>query len=774
MPRVPTLSGPSVAPTAAPDVRQQSPTSAAMLDVGNRQVGALGDVIGNAGNELARVQQTLLDQANALRVDDALNQAQESALRLQHGEQGYTTFKGYDALNRASGMPLADEYTSKLDQDLARIGDSLGNEQQRAMFARRAAGLRTNFLGNALQYTGQQSAVYGQSVREASVSNAANALVLNFSDPTNVGVQVARIRASIEGGVDENGVPIPGLAQMQGKSAAWAKEKADEAVSAAHIQAVQAAMEAGNVNGAMAYRKKYADQMTAADMLRVDGVLQKNYDTMQGATIGSQIMGSGVVQSALDPSDYDRLRYIRTQLESGGQGDFGPDGKLLQGPLTKSGERAQGSAQVMPSTAANPGYGIRPADMTGTPAQQAAELRRVGDEKLAVLLKMFDGNVSKAMGAYNWGEGNVKKAEKQAQEAAGKGEAVPPDAWLAYAPKETRNYVEKATSMYGNPVASAPRRPTLQQLQQQAREQLGPNASPLAIKSAMDTISAQYETQTKAIAQRKDETVSAAMQELEQNGGRFSELSPKTRSALTQYAPDKVDEVLSYGQKISKGDDVTDPRLYLRLSNMTPGELKGMSDAQFFALKGGLSQSDFQHFSTVRGQVISGKVGDSSGDINEQAINRTFNQRLQSLGIQVNPDKRNEAEQMRVGAMRSFIDKAVMAAQRQAGKKLNDVEVAKVIDETFAQNTTFRQGFFSFGAAQTGPMLTTTIDTMPTDAKEGIKKAFAAKGISNPTDGQILGVYFEAQANRNKRNATVPGAGPAAPAAPGGGASGSY
>lgn len=108
---------------------------------------------------------------------------------------------------------------------------------------------------------------------------------------------------------------------------------------------------------------------------------------------------------------------ITVQAESGGD------------PLAVSPKGAMGTMQVMPGTAADPGYGIRPA-ANNSPT----ELERVGREKLNVLLNRYN-DPAKAWAAYNWGEGNVDKALK----AHG-------DNWLASAPKETRDYVVKNTA----------------------------------------------------------------------------------------------------------------------------------------------------------------------------------------------------------------------------------------------------------------------------------------------------------------------------------------
>jgi hypothetical protein len=90
------------------------------------------------------------------------------------------------------------------------------------------------------------------------------------------------------------------------------------------------------------------------------------------------------------------LDYIH-QHESGGRGDYDKNGNPL-----KSSEGALYGWQVLPSTAHDPGYGVKPAQ-----ADNAAEYDRVG-QQLALAMRNKYGDVGGAM-AYNWGPGNYQK-----------------------------------------------------------------------------------------------------------------------------------------------------------------------------------------------------------------------------------------------------------------------------------------------------------------------------------------------------------------------------
>lgn len=126
----------------------------------------------------------------------------------------------------------------------------------------------------------------------------------------------------------------------------------------------------------------------------------------------------------------DGLARLRSQImakESGGR-RFDKDGKLLTSP-----KGAEGEMQVMPATARDPGFGIRPAR-----SSDPDELRRVGDEYAGVLLNRYKDPIV-AMIAYNMGPGATDK-------------------WIAAGadpkklPKETQGYIRGVTLAEGGEV----------------------------------------------------------------------------------------------------------------------------------------------------------------------------------------------------------------------------------------------------------------------------------------------------------------------------------
>jgi soluble lytic murein transglycosylase len=107
-----------------------------------------------------------------------------------------------------------------------------------------------------------------------------------------------------------------------------------------------------------------------------------------------------------------RLDQITMMAESGGN------------PNAVSPRGARGLMQVMPETARDPGFGIRPSN--GSRSDDV----RVGREYRAEMDQRYGGDPAKMWAAYNWGPGNLDSAIARYG-----------DRWLDHAPAETRNYV---------------------------------------------------------------------------------------------------------------------------------------------------------------------------------------------------------------------------------------------------------------------------------------------------------------------------------------------
>lgn len=124
-----------------------------------------------------------------------------------------------------------------------------------------------------------------------------------------------------------------------------------------------------------------------------------------------------------------------TPFTESGNREFNPDGSRVTSP-----KGARGIMQVMPRTANDPGYGIKPSN--GSPADDT----RLGQQYLTKMFEVY-GSPAQAWAAYNAGPGAVDAAIKKGGER-----------WLQEMPKETQQYVARNMSqLRGGGQAAGPR-----------------------------------------------------------------------------------------------------------------------------------------------------------------------------------------------------------------------------------------------------------------------------------------------------------------------------
>lgn len=731
MPRVPTYDNFQVGANALPQPQfRVTPAQAPdMPDVGGKQMQQVGQGMQRAGIEMAAVAFDKQNEANQLRVDDALNQAKEAALRLEFDKQsGFRSLKGINALERPDGKPLEVEYGDTLNDHISGIAGTLGNDAQRKAFAMHSNDILTAFRSQAIQHEANEYKTHALSVSDGVQSTALRDIGLNWKNPAAVDSAVERIRAETYR-----------QAQLLGKSAEWQEAQARKMTSNAHKVALLSALEQNDPMYADGYLKKYSGQMDADDILTVRGHITKEVDTRIGVGAATEVVRQ--MAPRIQTSDAERAFNIAVGTESNGR-QFAKDGT----PLTSE-KGAIGIAQVMPTTAPEA------AKLAGLPWDEnkykndAAYNKTIGFAYFQKQLQDNGGDLDKAYAAYNAGNGRVQKAVKAAELAAKdpsfkgalyNGQGSPTD-WKSHLPMETYNYVDKNKKAFEAGDGRATRA-TFAEIDDQLRANPILASSPSRYKVAREEARRQFDEQHTAIKQREEESVTTAMRGIAQNGGRYSDLPASVRAAVP---PKEIDNLISFAQKISKGDDSTSPLLYSKLTN-NPQYLAGLSDNQFFALRRELSESDYKHFDNERAKLNGKSSTAGVGDLNSQAIKQTLDERLRMLKIDPSPKDDGGADAAHIGGLRRFVDQYFVGAQREAGKKFNDAEVAQHLDALFAKNATFR-GWFS---TTSGPMMGMKIGDVDGVSKDNIKAAYKRQGIDNPTDAQILNAYWNMKVAR--------------------------
>jgi len=138
----------------------------------------------------------------------------------------------------------------------------------------------------------------------------------------------------------------------------------------------------------------------------------------------------------IQPSD---IRYVESRNRP-----------YAQGPEVPGQGTAKSSMQVMDATSLNPGYGVRPAQLTGDKVKDEAERTRVGEEYFTALKKNYN-NPSLAAAAYVWGPGKVDNWIKD----GAKLEKLPNDVKAYVADANLTGAIQR-----GTPINAAATKPT--------------------------------------------------------------------------------------------------------------------------------------------------------------------------------------------------------------------------------------------------------------------------------------------------------------------------
>lgn len=736
MPRIPTQPLQPLSPGGGFTALSMSGASPAPIADFGRQLQQFGGAVMNAGTQGMEIATAAATEANRVQFLLRQNEARAAANNLTYGapdtdEKGFLSIKGEAALRPGpDNVPLVERYTNKYRDKLNEIEAGLSNDAQRQAFAVWRAQSEGEFQTQVQRHWSSQYEGVKQSAYKGSMELGQNEAAANWQDPARVRDAIYGVAAvpgddkTRYGGVREAAYQY---AQARGLSATESKFEVQKAVSQAHLGVLAQALDAGDSGYALAYLREHKGDMLGNDVLKVNGTLTQHVDAASAQGAVQQAARS--FASKFQPTDMDRLVGVVQQLENGGRGDWADADKKV--PLTsKAGARY--GMQVMPATAKAPGYGIRPAA-----DESPAEYNRVGRELLGALVKKY-GNVAQALSAYNGGAAHVDKAIKDAR--AGGDESQ----WLVELRKykspanyaENTAYVQKGVKLLGVG-DGAPPLPTEGEFVQAALDNLGPGASPGAVRLTQQAASQQYSLITRSIKQRDDQTTADAMRALEANGGRVDLLPLSLRAKIP---PKALDDLYNFGSRIAKGDDRTDPAVYQHLSD--PANLAKLTENELYQQRRNLSEADFKHFSNEWAKA-KGKAAEGAGkpgDLDSAGIKQGLDSRLRMLGIDPTP-KDGSDDAGRVGAIRQFVNEQILVAQKGAGKKFNDAELNAHIDRLFAQNTTLR-GFFS---DKSGPMLGMKAGDIPKDALTNIKAMFKRGGVDNPTDAQVLSAYWNLQ-----------------------------
>jgi soluble lytic murein transglycosylase len=725
MPVVPSLdSSQLVTPSQAPDVQSSTAVSAGLLDQGTQQISQAGDALGQAANAHSQMIIDAQNLANQTRVNDAVNQLKTQQQDLMYNPQsGVMTQTGAAAVQRDSGMSLADEYTGKLTDSASQISAQLTNPMQLRMFNEQANDIATSFHGAATQWEGQQFKAYALSTQQGTVKLASNQVALNFNNPE----QIDKGLQAIDAATYQAG-------KINGTAATEIEANQTAMKSNALTGAIDAALQQGQTTYANQLLAKYSPQMTADDILKVNGKLNTYLGTQVASATVANVMAGVAPQMSNSPIS--RMVAITAQSESNNR-ETNTDGSTVTSP-----KGAQGVMQVMPTTNTNPGFGVRPA-ADNSPQERA----RVGADYLTAMVQRY-GDPAKAWAAYNAGPGTLDDAMAKAK-AAGT-----PNAWLPYMPTETQQYVQKNVAAYQSGAVNTTR-PALVDVIAQVRANPVLQQKPEWMQQAVTLATQQYSEQTQAIDQRDVAAVAQVQRTLASNRGNWASINPADLAAVN---PKDLPGLQTYAKNMSEGTNTTNTALYQTLVT-SPQIMAGMTNDQWQVQAQNLSVDDFKTLSKQRADLINNTGSNAPGSLNLRAVNETLSQRLQTMGINPYPKStgfNSDPDAVsQVGGIRQFVNQSILDAQHQAGKKFTEADIEQHIDSLFTKSVTFQNhldlGFMSIKRDPTTlNMMSMTPGDIPDDVLPKLKADFKANGVSNPTPGQLLGAYWHFKTASNR------------------------
>ena len=166
-------------------------------------IGALGDSLVRAGDEIFRAARIEEDRVNTARAEEAYNEYLERKIDLTVGETGFKNVKGTDAI----GGTFLKDFTSRLRDAGNIIGGALDNDLQRREFKRRTDVSDLQFQEGLLRHLAEQSNVHAQGVHEGTLVTAMQEAVLGKDNPPVVEAAQARIENSVDEQASRNSWP---------------------------------------------------------------------------------------------------------------------------------------------------------------------------------------------------------------------------------------------------------------------------------------------------------------------------------------------------------------------------------------------------------------------------------------------------------------------------------------------------------------------------------------------------------------------------------------
>ena len=360
-----------------------------------RQVGMAGQEISGAGRDLEQAADTIA-QTNA-RQDEIVAQSAANSLRQATVSLQYDPNNGFANVKEggAVGQQFVDNYRQQFQQAQQGIRSALTTPNQQRMFDQNAQVVGLQFKQALLEHQARQTDAFNDTTANDTVNLALRGMATRPLDDLNFAAGLAQINATLDGVGQRKGLPAVAVQQMKSQMLDAAYNTRISSVLNGIPGVVQA-----NPYLAEKMFNQVQDQLGPASQVTLAQQVQKGVQQVQQRDLAKTIIAGGMPPSAdlLAPitTGTAPLAAIVQGMESGGNSDaVSPKG-------------AQGAMQVMPGTAANPGFGVRPAQLGPDGKPLPGELERVGRDYLGAMTARYS-DPALVLAAYNAGPGQVDK-----------------------------------------------------------------------------------------------------------------------------------------------------------------------------------------------------------------------------------------------------------------------------------------------------------------------------------------------------------------------------
>lgn len=209
-------------------------------------------LLGKFATEQAHEAKVEEERVNTLRAEEAFNKLRDRQHELTFGDvEGFMNVKGSAAVSRTT--PIPKEWGGKFEQSAKDIEASLANDQQKALFRKRALIAQSSFTEDAYRHLAKESDVYSDEVFKGTVTTEVRSATENWASPGDLSLSLERVRAATEARAERLNWPPE-----------YKKAVLQEKQGQIHQTVVQQALAQGNYEYAEAWANDHKGDMPPA------------------------------------------------------------------------------------------------------------------------------------------------------------------------------------------------------------------------------------------------------------------------------------------------------------------------------------------------------------------------------------------------------------------------------------------------------------------------------------------------------------------------------